>query len=197
MDDAKNLTWVANTTLTAAELNTHLRDNLVDLDSRASNKPYIVFLPQANQPPSSSYATLDLRNGHPVLDFNASADESAIFGAVLSPEYNGGGLTIEIYWMATSATSGDVKWNAEIESHTDDADDLDSDSFASAQTTTTTTASASGEVKKTTITFTDGAQMDSLAAGESFRLRITRDADHGDDTMSGDAELLRCVFRET
>jgi hypothetical protein len=39
--------------------------------------------------------------------------------------------------------------------------------------------------------------MDSLAAGESFRLRIYRDADNGSDTMTNDAELLRIEVRET
>jgi hypothetical protein len=54
-------------------------------------------------------------------------------------------------------------------------------------------------VVKTTITFTDGADMDSLAAGEAFRLKIRRDADGtgGTDDITSDCELLRVVLRET
>jgi hypothetical protein len=37
--------------------------------------------------------------------------------------------------------------------------------------------------------------MDSLAAGEAFRLRVTRDA--ASDTATGDAELLAVVLRES
>ena len=49
----------------------------------------------------------------------------------------------------------------------------------------------------TTIAFTDGAQIDSLAVGESFRFKVTRKvADAGDD-MAGDAEILRCEIKET
>jgi len=58
-------------------------------------------------------------------------------------------------------------------------------------------ASATGEPAYDTIAFTNGAQMDSLAAGESFRLRIYRDANNGDDDMAGDAQLLRIEIQET
>lgn len=165
--------------------------------SASVRKPFIAFLPTANEPPTANFATPDTRNGHPILDFDDTSDEDAVFSAVLSPDYSGGGLTVEIYWLATSATSGDTVWNAAIERHEDDALDLDADSFAAANAVTDTAASASGEISVATITFTDGADMDSLAAGESFRLKITRDANNGSDTMSGDAELLRVVVRET
>lgn len=163
----------------------------------ASGNTLCVFTAQANQPPAANYATPDVRNAHPVLDFDAAADESAIFGSVLPRHYAGGGLTVTIAWMATSATTGDVVWNADVERHSDDDVDLDSDSFAGANAATGTTASATGEVQYTAITFTDGADMDSLAVGESFRLKITRDADNGSDTMAGDAELLSVEVRET
>ena len=160
----------------------------------ASSKPNLTFTPQANQPPTATYATPDTRNAVPVLDFDADADEYAIFGGVLGASYAGGGLTVEIYWTATSATTGDAVWTAEIERMNTD---LDADSFAAAQTTTSTTNGTSGIITKTTITFTDGAQMDSLAAGEAFRIRIARDANAAGDTMTGDAELHRVVVRET
>jgi hypothetical protein len=164
----------------------------------SQTKPFIIFLPQANQPPTTDYATVDLRNNHPVLDFrDSTANEAAVFGGVLSPDYSNGGLTVDIYWLATTATSGNVKWDAEIERHQAETTDLDADSFATENTVTDTAVSPTGAVMVATITFTDGADMDSLTAGESFRIRITRDQADGADTMSGDAELLRCVVRET
>jgi len=47
--------------------------------------------------------------------------------------------------------------------------------------------------------FTDGAQMDSLANGEAYRLKIRRDADgtSGTDDITTDAELVAVVLRET
>lgn len=163
----------------------------------ASGNSLVAFRATANHPPASAYATPDTRNSHPVLDFDAATDESAIFGGVLPRHYSGGGVTVRLGWLASSATTGDVVWNGAFERHDDDVTDLDADSFAAAQAATATTASGSGEVQYTDIAFTDGAQMDSLAAGESFRLKITRDADNVSDTMTGDAELLSVEIRET
>lgn len=163
----------------------------------ASGNFLAAFKPQDNEPPASNNATIDTRNSVMVLDFDDSTDESAVFGGVLPNHYGGGGLTVTLVWMATSATTGNVVWNADIERHQDDAFDIDSDGFAGANAATGTTASASGEQQYTDITFTDGADMDSLAAGESFRLKITRDANDAADTMTGDAELLRVIVKET
>lgn len=163
----------------------------------ATTDTLIQFHALSNEPPATNYATFDTRNSIPVLDFDASADESAEFSGVMPRHYDGGGITITIAWMATSATTGDVVWNAALKSVTDDADDLDTKAFDTARTATTTTASASGEVKYTTISFTDGDQMDFVAAGEYFRLQILRDADNGSDTMTGDAELLSVEIKET
>lgn len=151
-----------------------------------------------NEPPAGSYATLDTRNAHPVLDFDDSADEAAVFRGVLLRGYQGGGITVRIIWMATSATTGTVRWAAFIE-RDDTGTDLDSSSFASAQTVGASTNATSGIPTYTDIAFTAGAQMDSLAAGEMFRVNITRDADGttGTDNMAGDAELLAIEIRET
>lgn len=163
----------------------------------ASGNSLCAFTALDNQAPTSAFATLDVRNAHPVLDFDADTDENAVFGLVLPRHYAGGGLTVSLYWMASSATTGDVKWDVAIERHQADTDDLDSDTFASAQTTTVTTVGTSGAVNVDTVAFTSGAQMDSLAAGESFRIKVTRDANAAGDTMSGDAEILRVEIRET
>lgn len=161
----------------------------------ASGATLATFRPQNNEPPSSNPATLDLRNYQVCLDFDASTDESAIFSGVLSRAYDGGGLTITCWCMMTSATTGDVIMQAAIERRNTDAD---SDSFSAAQSSTATTVNGtSGIPFAVTIAFTDGAQMDSLAAGEAFRLKINRDADNGSDTATGDLELIAVEVKET
>lgn len=160
----------------------------------ATGDTLVVFTPLHNQPPAAAYATLDTRNAIPVLDFDAAAAEDAIFGGVLPRHYAGGGLTVTLHWTATSATTGNVKWNAQVERMNTD---LDADSFAAAQTTTTTANGTSGIIATTAVTFTAGAQMDSLAVGEAFRLKVTRDGADAGDTMAGDAELHRVEIRET
>ena len=48
-----------------------------------------------------------------------------------------------------------------------------------------------------TLAHTSGAQMDSVAAGEGFRLQIEREGAHGNDTMAGNAQLSKVEIRET
>lgn len=163
----------------------------------ASGNTLYVFTPQANNPPTTVYATPDVRNALMVLDFDAATAENCIFTGILPRNYAGGGLTVNIHWMATSATSSNVKWNAYIERHQAGTDDQDADSFAAAQTATGTAVSPSGTEIVTAITFTNGAQMDSLAVGERFRLKIERDAANGGDTMAGDAEITSVEIKET
>lgn len=163
----------------------------------ASGDTLAIFMPADNEPPSSSYATLDTRNGHPVLDFDAGTDESAVFSGILPRNYAGGGITIYLHWAASSATSGSCRWATAIE--TISGLDIDADSFATANTTGGTANGTSGIETVTTIAHTSGAEMDSLAAGGAFRLKVTRDADgtSGTDDMSGDAELIAVEIKET
>ena len=175
----------------------------------ASGDTLIVFTALANEPPATNFATVDLRNSHLVLDFDNTTAESAVFGAVLPRHYAGGGITVTLLWMAggaallgdlmtpTPLATGNVKWNAQFERHQVATDDLDADSFAAAQTVTSAAPSTDGALQSTSIPFTNGAQMDSLAVGESFRIKVIRDAADGADTMTGDAELLRIELRET
>lgn len=162
----------------------------------ASGNSLVSFVPADNEPPTANYATLDVRNGHPVLDFDAATEEAAIFTAVLPRHYAGGGLTIYLHWLATSAVAGDSKWGGSIERATAGGDDLDADSFDAEQTATGTANAVSGVVTTTQIAFTN-AQIDGLLVGEAFRLKLARKAADAADTMAGDAELLAVEIKET
>lgn len=162
----------------------------------ASGQTLCRFTPANNQPPASAYATPDVRNGVHVLDFDAATDESAVFVDVLPRNYAGGGLTVKVNAAHSTATSGSSRWQAQIErSNTD----LDADSFAAAQSAANAASGTSGIITTASIAFTDGAQMDSLAVGDTFRLKITRDADgtSGTDDATGDAELVTVEIIET
>ena len=166
----------------------------------ASGDTLVVFTPLHNEPPSSNFATLDSRNSIPVLDFNDTTDETAIFKGIMPRHYAGTtGVTVYIHWMATdtTVTPHAVVWDAAFKSCTEDADDLDTKAFAAVNSNTDTEASASGETSISTITFTDGADMDSVVAGELFFLKITRDANNGSDTLTDDAELVAVEIKET
>lgn len=151
------------------------------------SKTFTTFTPLDNQPPATNFATLDTRNSVALLDFDAATDESAVFvGVIPEAAVLTSGIIVRITWAATSATSGACVWGAQWEKLTTD---IDADSFDTATTATTTTSGTSGVPSITSITCTT---IDSLAAGDFFRLKIYRDADNGSDTMTGDAELI-CV----
>jgi hypothetical protein len=159
----------------------------------------LMLRPSDDEAPSTAFATLDTRNGHPTLDFDGSTDEEAVFTQVLPAGYAGGGLTVDTFWSFTSATTGSLRVQAAIERVDTSSLDIDADSFASFNSAGGSAPGTSGQVIKVTITFTSGAQMDSLAAGELFRLKIRRDADgtSGTDDIATDAELLAVVVKET
>ena len=172
----------------------------------ASGDTLLIFTPLHNEPPDANNATNDVRtatsgdtdhSSFAVLDFDQSTDEHAEFSGIMPRNYDGGGVTITIGW-SSGLTTGNVIWNTAFKSFSDDADDMDSKAFATAQASSAVaTPSAAGEIGYDTTTHTDGAQMDSVAVGEYFRLRVTRDANNASDTLAGDAELVFVEIRET
>ncbi|MHC4707564.1 MAG: hypothetical protein ACYS8I_10825, partial [Planctomycetota bacterium] len=147
-------------------------------------------------PPASNYATIDLRNRHPVLDFDGATNESAVFSAVMPRNYGGGGVTVYIHYAMSSAASGTVDWDVAFERIGDQQQDIDSDGFASAKSVDDTAVpGTSGLVDVVGVSLSDGSDMDGIQAAEGFRVKVTRDA--VSDDASGDAELLFVELKET
>ena len=133
---------------------------------------------------------------HPHLAFDDTTVEYMDFHLLMPRHYGGGGLTLTFIW-SSNVTTGSVIWSAAFKSVSDDVDDLDTKAFAAYNDAAAdATASAAGEVAYTTLTFTDGADMDSVAAGEMFLMRVRRNT-AGSDDMVGDAELHRIEIQET
>ena len=162
----------------------------------ASGDTLLTFKPWDNEPPASNFATIDTRNGHPVLDFDTTTGEAAIFSAILPRNYAGGGITVYVHASLTSAVTGTLGWLIAFERIGDGQQDIDSDGFASDQTITAATVpGTSGHVDILNVAVSNGANMDSIAAGEGFRLRVTRDV--ANDSAAGDAELVCVELKET
>jgi hypothetical protein len=155
------------------------------------SKTYAVFTAEHNQPPATAFATLDTRNSIAVLDFDAATDESAVFVGVIPEGASlGSGLKVFIHWMASTATSGNCRWGVQFEKS---GTDLDSDSF---DTATEAHSAANGTSGIETVTEITATAIDSLAAGNRFRLKVFRNADDAtNDTMTGDAELIAVEVR--
>ncbi|CAB4130419.1 hypothetical protein UFOVP119_43 [uncultured Caudovirales phage] len=111
--------------------------------------------------------------------------------------YSGGGLTLKLGWTALTA-SNDCKWQAAFRRIVASSSDLDTTAFTYDYNNVVTAAPGTvGMLKYDNITFTNGADMDSLADGESAILRIKRDPADGSDTLENTAILLTLLGYET
>jgi hypothetical protein len=170
----------------------------------ASGNTLLVLTARDGIPTATAYAAHAIfagaatpAEGVPVLAFDSATDESVDFVCVMPRHYGGGGVTLTLYWASTQ-TSNACVWGAAFRAVPDDAEDVNTTAHSyDFNSVTATTASAAGEFAYDAITFTDGADMDSVAAGEMFILRIRRDADNGSDNLTGDAYLAAIEIRET
>jgi len=143
------------------------------------------FTAMDNQPPAANYATFNTRNSMAVLEFDPSTEESAR-GVFVIPEGAdlSGGIKVKITWT-TAATSGDVRWGAQVMRLNTD---IDSDSFDTAVEATTTCNGTSGIPATTSLTITT---IDGAVAGDPIAIRFYRDVTDSADTVnSNDAQLL-------
>lgn len=163
----------------------------------ASGDTLFAFGARDNHPPATVAATPDVRvntadtpdTNIPVLDFDAGVTEFADFSGVLPEHYAGGGVTLVVGYMMSTATSGGVRLDAQFKSQ-GDGDNPTTKAYAAVQSVTSSVPATAGIIEYATITFTDGSQIDSLAAGERFTLRVSRDHDHAGDDATGDMELV-------
>ncbi len=63
----------------------------------ASGDTLIILVPQSYEPTSSNFATIDRRNLHPVLDFDATTNKSTVFSWIVPRNYAGGGFTVYLH----------------------------------------------------------------------------------------------------
>lgn len=154
----------------------------------------ILFLsPLSNSPPSSGYATLDLRNGFVVLDMDDTNDEKATFHSVLPSHYDGGQIQAILTWTSTSGITGNAKFRVEV-TRIQAGANLDSLPTVDGSADVVVAAPAtSGElvVSQSPAINTGGAN-----SGDSLLFSVTRQASDVADTLSGDIELLALEVRE-
>lgn len=177
----------------------------------ASGDVLAIFTPHQNQPPAANFATLDVVTGSgepdPVLDFSADApDETAVFKAVMPNNYAGTtGVTVSIIFAMSSDhdPAHKVRWDAGFSlihdfSATAGVQAITGDGFAAVNSVTGNPHDDIGKTEQANITFTNGADMDSVEKNDGYLLKITRDADHAtDDDATGDAELWAIIIKET
>ncbi len=161
----------------------------------ASADSLLILNPLMNSPPAANYATFDTRNQHPILRFDGSTNESAVFSAIMPRHYAGNGVTVYIHWASTG-TTGDCDWDVAWERIGDRQHDIDGDGFAAVNSVDgSVTPTTSGYVDIANVTFANGADMDGVTVGEAFRLKLTRDA--VSDASAKDTQLIGIEVKET
>ena len=155
--------------------------------------------------PSAGNALRGSRNDDPVLNFDDTINRVAVFPLTMPNHYDLNGLIVTLS-ISTATITGDMSFAAFLKSITDDTDNahevgVDPSGlkvFAAPQVNQAMDAPAGvGRIKDYEIPFTDGAQMDSIAAGERFYLLVMRDAQDGtNDDMVGDASLTAIKIEE-
>jgi hypothetical protein len=172
----------------------------------ASGDTLLILSPRDYTPPATIYATLDTVTGtstpveaFEVLDFDDTTQEYADFhGLVMPANYATGGITLTIFYSAAEAATDVVKWEAAFRRVADDAEDLDTTAHTYDYNVVEDTApSVIGEVAYASITFTNGADMDSVVAGEMFTLRVSRNPSTGGTDVTGDASIHAIRISET
>lgn len=171
----------------------------------ASGNTLLYLPPLSCSPPATIGAQFDViagtstpAEGITVLAFDTTTIEYADFRGKMPQHYAGGGLTIVICSSAGTTTGG-VTWEIAFRAFKDDTVDLDTTAktYDYNAVTISTLANVVGEVTYDNITFTSGADMDSVAAGDEFLLRIRRNTGAAGDTASTDAYLHGIEIRET
>jgi hypothetical protein len=163
-------------------------------------KTYATFTPLDNQPPTgtSGFATLDTRTaGVAVLDYDSTALESAIFvGCLPEAAVTTNGLKVRLAWTADTVTNTDaVVWAIQWQ-RIDTATDLDTDAFSNTVTATAAASGTAGVPVITEITITGTANLDSIVAGDFYRIKISRDGTNASDALTNDACLVGVEIRD-
>lgn len=134
------------------------------------------------------------------FSFDDTAVEYMDFECRLGSNYAGGGLTLLIPFSSASATSGAAVMQAAIRRLQIGTTDFDTGAFTYAyQSDTQTVPGTAGVLTEAEISFANGSEMNSLAAGEPFIMRVRRNAGDGGDTLTGDAlvRFYQMALRET
>jgi hypothetical protein len=136
--------------------------------------------------------------GRPVLGFDDSTDQEISWSDVAAQGL-AGPYTLVVFFFMASATSGAVRWQAQLEAITPNVDTLDLDattSFATANSNGATVPGTAGYLAAVSITMTND---DSIAPGDYYRVLLRRDADgtSGTDDATGLAYVTQVELRDS
>lgn len=165
----------------------------------AANKWELTLNPTAFIPDATSHPSLGVVQNRMYLAFADSGDETCYSYAMRVPDaYASGTVSCKIAFAMASDITNAVKWDVFVEAITGgtDATDLDATSdFDATENTVTATVpgTTAGKLGIASITLTN---KDGMAAGDYFRIKLTRDTTDAADTATGDAHVFWVALYE-
>ena len=156
-----------------------------------------------NSPASGASPAVLPTTLRPSVAFDAATDESTVLEGIIPVEHQGTGtLKLRLLYAANTTTAtDDVRWDVNGECLTaNNNESANADSYgATADSVTGTFGTTAYALREATVTLTNFKADESPTIGDKFRLKVTRDANHGtDDSLAVDCHLLGAeVYEET
>lgn len=161
-----------------------------------------LFLPFNAEPPATLYAPLGFlvaASGlRPYLSFDGTTDWNTIFSAVMPPSYTGRGISVTTWVTMSGNNSGTKKLKMAYAFERDEvgvALGAGGNDFAAAQAVEGTVDNTGGNLFQPAISFLN-SQVDSVAAGDYFRFRATRNNATAGTNATGAARVLAIALAE-
>lgn len=168
----------------------------------ASGDSILTLLPQ-NSTPTATLAAFQFfiagtstpNENFIVLLYDNSPQWYADFYVVMPQHYDGNGLTCEVVTGA-SGSSGTHRFEIAFRL-VETSVDIDATSHTYVYNGVSSSVPTQGQRVSGTILFTDGADMDSVTAGDFCVIRVTRNVDHGEDNSANNGYLYYVDIKET
>lgn len=157
---------------------------------------------ESNSPSSGAAPSVTPDTLRPSMAFDKDTDESTILTGKRIPVEHTGTGTIKLtltYAASTTTAADDVRWDVVGEClAANNNESTNADSFgATADSATGTFGTTAWADREVTITLTNFKADEAPVAGDLFRLKVTRDANHAtDDSLAEDCHLLAAEMWE-
>jgi hypothetical protein len=173
--------------------------------AQAKGRTIATLQPEGSRPTGTLYAQLSaITDGStptsitPVLAYDGAAqDEHAEWDVTIPSWYSGNGLTFVVKYAMSGTDADAVQFEVRAKTLADTAD-LDSNLAIQSQTPTDITDTPTGTQNAMMVTAAGNvthANAGSPAAGDTVRIRVSRDFDHASNT--NDAQLVSVHVTET
>jgi hypothetical protein len=134
--------------------------------------------------------------GRKATAFSDSADWFVTAEGVMPISYAGGNVEMILHWSSWTATTLNARWGVEFERLAAGGNRTDTQTFSAINAANFTVATPLSALKYSTFGTLTPANINSIAAGESFRVRVNRVGSNVGDTLVGLAYLNAVTINE-